>query len=603
MNKLIKVFISLLVLAGVLFLGLTVFVHFYLTDERVKALIVPQAEKALGRKVHIGRISVGILSGISIENFSVKETDGTTDFISSKKFVLDYKLLPLLSKRLVIGRILFDEPRVRIIRDKKGNFNFDTLPFMAKTASVKKPAAGPGGASPASAAILPLALTVKEIEVKNASMDFEDETGEIPDVKAKADLRLALEMGRDLASMKYRGNVNFSARATYGKLTPVVSGTGNFTPEKLDYSVDIDMDKQKINLAGEVKNYLKTPDIRMDIKSDELDIDRLVAVLGALPASTSKQGKPAAATAAKKSTAPVATSLPNGLKAHGTVKVGKALYNGLKVENFSLRYALENGIFTVDDLKAGVANGQVTGKMRADLTRPDLTYSGKIDVNSVMLEYLLPYLADIPGEMVSGAFDSSITFSGAGTRWPALRNALSADGSFTLKNGKIQKTPLTSALARLLRIREIENLKFDSLNGTLHLARGRLAIKSRMNSRDIGADMNGTVGLDGRLNMPVQLLLSPELMKKMRSSRSIARYLSTDNGWTKVSIRIVGTIQRPRPTLDTRAIKRQIKQEVKKKAIEIIKKLLPHDVEGTGQNGTDSGAGAAEELIKGFFGQ
>ena len=75
MGKIGKVIGVIVLLVVVAVAGLIAFVHYYLTDERVKNLIIPQAEAALGREVAIGDIKIGLLSGITIRDFLIKEAD------------------------------------------------------------------------------------------------------------------------------------------------------------------------------------------------------------------------------------------------------------------------------------------------------------------------------------------------------------------------------------------------------------------------------------------------------------------------------------------------------------------------------------------------
>ena len=140
MGKLVKgIGIAFLLLVG-LIAGLAVFVNYYLTDEKVKELVIPQAEAALGRDVSIGDISIGLFSGITIKDFLIKETDGSTDFVNTRAFVLSYDLLPLLQKKLVISEIRLDEPTVRVSRDKKGQFNYASLAILSAGTEKKKSA-------------------------------------------------------------------------------------------------------------------------------------------------------------------------------------------------------------------------------------------------------------------------------------------------------------------------------------------------------------------------------------------------------------------------------------------------------------------------------
>jgi AsmA protein len=175
MGKLGKVLGIIVLLVVAFFAGLIVFVHYYITEERVKTLIIPQAEAALGREVAIGDIKIGLLSGITIKDFLIKEADKNNNFVSTKTFVLSYELLPLLQKKLIISEIRFDEPAVQILRDKNGQFNFSTLAFLSEDTAQKKPKKT-GSAS----AALPLALTINQIQFNKARIKINDQVGEIP---------------------------------------------------------------------------------------------------------------------------------------------------------------------------------------------------------------------------------------------------------------------------------------------------------------------------------------------------------------------------------------------------------------------------------------
>ncbi len=197
MGKLGKVLGIIVLLVVVSFAGLIAFVHYYLTEERVKALIIPQAEAALGREVAIGDIKIGLLSGITIKDFLIKEADKNNNFVSTKAFVLSYELLPLLQKKLIISEIRFDEPAVQILRDKNGQFNFSTLAFLSEDTAQKKQEK-PGSAS----AALPLALTINQIRFNKARIKIHDQMGEIPAVDATTSARLSVSLGRTIQDLQ-----------------------------------------------------------------------------------------------------------------------------------------------------------------------------------------------------------------------------------------------------------------------------------------------------------------------------------------------------------------------------------------------------------------
>ncbi len=599
MGKLGKILVTFFVLIGVVLVGLSLFVHFYLTEDRVKALVIPQAEKALGRTVRIGGIDVGLFSGITVKDFTVKETDGHTDFVSTKEFVLRYDLLPLLQKKIVVSKVRLDAPYVRVFRDKAGQFNFETLAVLAE-AGLEKPVPEDTG-KPASAA-LPLALTVNKVIVDNAQFVVRDALKEIPDTDVKADLKVSLDLGRDLASLRYQGDLRFEADAEYGELRPHVSGKSDFDQDRLGYTVDVSLEKEQVRLSGEVKNYAKVPDIRLDVISDTIDIDHLLALAAGLPVASQKVGK--GPSKDKKTISPTApgAALPPGLKAAGEIKIGQTLYKGLVVKDFLLEYGLDKGILTVKDLSTKVADGQVCSKIKADLNKPGLAYDGQLDVESVKVERLLACLAPGVKDMISGVLKSHLTFSGAGTEWPKLRNALIVDGTYGLYDGRVSDTPVTVAVAKLLGLDELNNLSFEDLDGSLHIIKGQVALKTRMTGKDVNAQAKGTVGFDGKLDLPVSLRFSPELSEKLKKRASVAKYLVGETGEAEIRLKLAGTVTRPYPTLDTAGVQEQVKETVRKKAVEELGKALSGEKKAKDKD-KDSKTDTANELIKGIFGQ
>jgi AsmA protein len=71
-KKIIKLLSITVAIIAVIIIALTVFIKIYITPERVKALLVPQAEKSLNRKVSIGEVNIDLLKGISIKDFAIK---------------------------------------------------------------------------------------------------------------------------------------------------------------------------------------------------------------------------------------------------------------------------------------------------------------------------------------------------------------------------------------------------------------------------------------------------------------------------------------------------------------------------------------------------
>ncbi|KPJ98129.1 MAG: hypothetical protein AMJ60_09375 [Desulfobacterales bacterium SG8_35] len=588
MGKLAKVFGVIILLIFITIAGLVAFVHFYLTDERVKALVIPQAEAALGREVAIGDIKIGLFSGITIQDFLIKETDRQTDFVSTKAFVLSYQLLPLLQKKLIISEIRFDEPAVRLIRNRKGEFNFSSLAVLSDEPQKKKTEK----TKPAPAA-MPLALTINQIKLNKAKIKILDELGEIPAVDATSSAKFNVAMGRSVKDLQYNGSFDFSAAVAYGAAQTKLNGKGNISPKNMDIVLDTDLEGEQVHAEADVKSYMQSPDATISISSKSLNIDKLLGIVAGLPKTQAdKTQKPQPAKS--KSGDIIADSLPPGLVARGTVKVDKAMYKGLSANDFNLAFDLAKGVLTVKELSARAYGGKLDSNMTVDLNQPGLAYDGKLGLQSLQAADFSSALMQKLAGMLTGSLQSGMTFSGAGTTWQQISKVLTADGSFTLTDGGIKGTPVSMSIANLLGLQELNNINYKNISGTFNIVEGgKVKIKTNLTGPDLNAETEGIIGLDGSLDLPLTFHLSPALADKLKSRASFAKYLTDDQGTTTLHLKLAGNLKSPQPTLDMKGVQDQLQKSLEK---EVIKQL-----DGSGK---DSGQKTSpENVIKGLFGR
>ncbi len=129
MKKCIKICVILVgLLAGLLVLlslGLTLFLDLNAYKDHIEKPI----ETALHREVKLGEMSHTLWRGpgIRIEDVSVAEKDQKGTFLNANHFTVRVKLLPLLSKRVEVAKIILNKPDITVTRDKEGGWNFDDL--------------------------------------------------------------------------------------------------------------------------------------------------------------------------------------------------------------------------------------------------------------------------------------------------------------------------------------------------------------------------------------------------------------------------------------------------------------------------------------------
>ncbi|HRZ86830.1 MAG TPA: AsmA family protein [bacterium] len=143
-----KVLIVMLVAAG-LFIAAIVVTPSLIDLNRYKGVIVEKAQAAINKKIELGDIRVALLGGVGVDlgGCTVYQGLSASDKVifSCGKLSVRVKLLPLFSKKVEVSQVLLNSPKIVVVRDARGDFNF--MPAKSRTISPpeeQKPAAATG---------------------------------------------------------------------------------------------------------------------------------------------------------------------------------------------------------------------------------------------------------------------------------------------------------------------------------------------------------------------------------------------------------------------------------------------------------------------------
>lgn len=530
-----------LLLVVVLAVGLSILVRTYLKSERLKGIIIPRIEARTGAKAEIDTIQVSLFKGIVVKGISLRQ--GDRDFVSTEEFILDYSLLPLLRKQLVINRIEILSPSIHVRRYKDGTYNFAPLTEKKKTAPEKEEKEG-----------LPVTLITEKIIVKDAHLEFLDELGELPGITAEADMALSLSLEETL---KAEGRLDLkSLKAALKGLKTDTSGRIQFDTSSMDIDLKTALGKDTVRLTGSVKDYLQAPDITLDLSAASLDLDKLI------PEGDGKGG-------GKSGKAKTEGKMPP-IRAQGEVKVVTITYKGYEIKDFQMGYSYADGEGSIKPLSMNLAGGE------------------KVSAK---------------GEL-TGEFRFNYT-PGSPEPAEAIKNTLRGEGDLTLGEGSIKPTPITSAVALFTGIEELREPGLGSADFHFTIKDRKVLLDGMMQSSLYKANPSGTVGMDRTLDLAMDLKLSPQLAGKL--PEKIRAYTTDEEGWASIPLRIRGTAGKPSVGLDTKAagekIKEGVKKKLKEKAVEELEKRLKPS-EGPSDGPSDEQKKSSpEDLIRGIFGK
>jgi len=589
----------------VLLLAAAITLKFYFNEARLRSLLLPPIQTALGREVDISSISIDLFSGIKIGGLLVKERDGKTDFVKLKELGLSYSLLPLLEKRLEIGRVWLEKPTINVWRNRDGSFNFSDLQILQP-----KPQSAAGGSSiqtQAAAAdnpavkALPLALVVQRCDIAGATVTFVDKLKELPDVNLTAELKTKLDLG-DLKpeSIKVAGKLKFSLQAAYKSLTPSAAGSIDFDRQKIVYKVDLQQKNEACTLSGSLSDYLAAvPELVLNIDSQRLDLAYLAGLGQQLSASGPSAKKPVSAKAGKSgSAAKAAPSASPQLKARGKIDIKEARYENYRVDDFFLLYNFDGANLALSELAGKLADGSFAGaaEVKPLLKQPE--FKGNFSLSDLNLATFMGMAAPALKDQMYGTGAGEFKFSGRSGPGKTLQRSLSLNGKYSLRQAGMCKLPLTMALSQVLAMPQLEELKVDEFAGNLRIKKGQLKLDSHWHGDQLSGSAIGDIGLDGGLKLPVDLILSQKLSVKLAQRYSWVKETFNDKGEAEVSIFLAGTLSQPQLRLDSTKVTQRLQKKLEDKLLQKLgERLNDGESESTGKSGTEK----PEDLLRNFL--
>lgn len=560
-------------------------VRSYLSSERLKAVLIPRLEEFTGRQVAVEDIDVSLFKGIVVKGISIKQRDGKGDFARTEQFILNYSLMPLLRRQLVIEKVEVVGPYVSIRREKDGSYNFSDI-VERRAAEGKKQGAG----AQEGMQELPLSIVTNRITLKDARLEFVDAQKALPQVTAHvSEGRLTAAVGRTLSDIDLTGSFDIkSITAVMGALTTATAGTVEIKNNGVVLALTTKIGDDTVKTTGTISGSLAAPSARIDIAAKELDLEKLLALTGSTGQSGSRAGGAGSALAfdaagSRKDgqrTAPIVLvaaspaqgkgDLMRALTAAGTVKVDTGRYGDYRIRDFSLKYRFEKGVMRLEPVTLGLSGGAQVA--------------------------------------VEGSAAASALFRAAGEGDVAalVKETLSAKGTADFSSIAIKQSKITDTVALLTGVEALRNPRFNRSQFTFSAGGQKIFLNGTMDSPQVKVVPSGTVGFDKRLDLVVDLRLAPELTARLGRSAKLAGLLKDSEGWSTVPLKITGTTEKPSVSINPVSVQRQLQQSLQGELQRRLQKELapPQQEQGAapGQRAPSKG-GRPEDLLRDLFGR
>ena len=512
MKKLLKVAGIVVGILILLIIGLSIVVKSYLSSDRLKPLILPKAESMTGRTVLLDDISVSLFKGIVAKGLSVKEKDGKEDFLKIGRFVLSYRLLPLLKKQLVISKIEIGSPSISIKKERGGRYNFSDM--MEKRSQEPPKPKRPSGPEHQA---LPVSIVADRLFIQNAHLTFVDETKELPNISMALDAEFKGALEKDGTPRMDFGRISLKEiKAKLKDAEVKVSGKIDMDAKTIRANLQTMIGKDTIELSATAKDYRSVPDVVANLHAKTLDLQHLMGLSGGKKVQEERpqpKGKKA-----EPSGGGDRGGMTQKLKASGEITIDKATYQDYTIKDLRIHYQYAKGVMRIDPI--------------------GLQFSGE---GSFTAE------GSLNGNLQCAAEDAS-----------AIQKTLRGAAVAKLGKGAIKQSQIFDAIAFLTGIPSLKNPGFDEGLFNFDVKDQRVFLDGWIRSSLFKVSPKGVVDFDKRLDIPTELKLAPTLTGSLKGKLAALKLLEDEQGWKVIRLKIKGTTEKPSVNLDEEALGKQL---------------------------------------------
>jgi AsmA protein len=411
---------------------------------KYKGELAKIVKEKTGRTLTVeGKIGVSVFPsiGVDVGKTSLSERGSDKAFANIDEVKVSLAVAPLLSRQVVVDRVVLSGLNVDLVQDKNGKTNFaDLMGGGAPPAPAKTPETR--GAPKAA----PVQIDIAGVEVRSSSVTWRDEatgsryratidkleTGRIASgVPGKLSFAARVEATEPKAD--YQVNLSGQYRLNFEKQTFALSGM------ELKVSDASEAKKPPLSLKGDVEFDASPQAIRFTLAAGQMNLDRYLPPPAKAPAGVPKGAAP------QKPEEPIDLSGLKGLNLRGDLKIEQLIASNVKLENVHLGVKAAGGKVDAEPLTADLYQGKLNGA--ASVNANTSRFALKADLGGVAVG---PLLKDaLNNDMLEGKGNVVLDVQTGGNTVSAMKKELAGSAKLSLKDGGLKGVNLDDIIRKL----------------------------------------------------------------------------------------------------------------------------------------------------------
>jgi type II secretion system protein N len=523
--------------------------NLYLRSDSARVQIQEAIADAIDLPVQFESTSLSMLGDLKIHGIRIAQIDGSPGhLLKAQSFTADYRLLPLLGKKLVVPHMTIDSPTLEWRQDAEGDWSWpsqkkrakDSQPKAKKVKGEKKPRRTPLTGRAKSG----FQVEIEDLAMRNGTIDLID----------LADEQIQVQM---ISIRKTKDDAD-AQRATIEEIrTKIVGG------EKFADFVQLHHDDTKQEEAGK-DGWFTRSDLDDDLVkiaftstagqvSPVIELKKMYYLL-LVGERKNEQGTPILR----------ATGVDIDLSEFappdftGKMRAQKLTWSGLPFDDVATPFTFQDGTLEISALDAQLGGGTARGTFKLETEERGSPFAAQLTLAKVELGKLALTLGLEEG-FVSGQVGGDIELHGTMKKFARSEGG----GRLQLEGGHFQKLELFETIGQVLGIEELTNLQFNDASAQLRMADERIFIEPlTLATPDLKVTAKGAMRLDSKLDLEARLAVN-ETIAKCLPSFVRDNFTPSDSDPLKgIDFKVTGTASKPKTDIAEKLIGKKVGTQV-----------------------------------------
>ena len=582
----------------VLLVGMILILPFLLDLNRYRDQYLPVLEEALQRKVSVedARLTLFPQLGIRLKDVVIEDDPAfsTQPFMTVPSVQVAVLWKPLLQRRVQVKSVLIEDPVVRIIRSLKGHLNIATLGKISSPGKEIESQAESGDS------VSPLlgVFAVRQLALTDGILDFEDRMPQSSKVYQLDNLTLNTESVAigETARLEVNGMMQpyqlpisvsgqlgplqenldvptIEINTQIGKVSMTAHGrliNGQITADVEIPKASTDDVPMKLGLDGPIQFSQLHAHVEAKIfanqsqaRSHDVSIDplRLQIHVGQSTIHVSGKGTPSQLSLVGKSPTLSSQDLPFSLP----------VQQPFVLEQLQFECEIQGSQLNLKSLRAKVFDGKLQVKGSLDRMSHPLNFSSEGTFKDFSVRSLLQVM--IP---------SSLSMTGVGKLNWTVGGTISSNtkelygpARLIIRNGEVIGFDLVRSVEDALKMSGVlgestGTTKFSVIDAATEFEKDGVAVHElATKAPNFSLQSSGKVGLDQSVTFRGTLHVPPSVTDKITQRFPLAK-VARKEGKLALPFMVKGTIQDPKPRLDTRSLGNQVKKKVEERLEKVL---------------------------------